>query len=533
MRAVVVPHPSEIGGVRGGTIALVDDAGTPVSGTRDCRDLAATVAEIESTRSPRWVWTSTATVYPGLLRAGVRVQRCHDLATTAAILNTRDGIPPEPMEEPADERPGLFDAAPATDIAAVIERFVEQRRRTVVDRRLDLLVAAESAGTLTAAEMGVSGLPFSADAHRALLERTLGRRPLGYELPSRIAEVVAEIQLVFGRAVNPASHVEVLDAFRREGIEIASTRKYVLRELDHPAVPLLLRHRDLSKLYSTNGWSWLDTWVHDNRFRPVYVPGAVVSGRWASRGGGALQIPKALRSSVIADPGHTFVIADAGQLEPRILAAMSADPRMVAAAGSDDLYAPVAATAFGGDRAKAKVAVLGVLYGATSGDSRALLTVLRKSFPDAVEFVERAARAGERGEVVQSWLGRACPPAEPGFLSHGDVRARGRFTRNFVVQATAAEWALCVLAEVRRRLAAAPDGRDGELVFFQHDEVVVHTRNPDAAVAHIEASVEAATRLMFGDTEVRFPMSTSVRACYADESDDEAAAGDEDVRDVV
>ena len=120
MRAVVVPHASESGGVRGGTIALIDDAGTPVSDARDCRDLAATVAEIESARSPRWVWTSTATVYPGLLRAGVRVQRCHDLATTAAILNTRDGIPPEPIEEPADERPGLFDAAPATDIAAVI-----------------------------------------------------------------------------------------------------------------------------------------------------------------------------------------------------------------------------------------------------------------------------------------------------------------------------------------------------------------------------------------------------------------------------
>ncbi|WP_408016079.1 bifunctional 3'-5' exonuclease/DNA polymerase [Rhodococcus artemisiae] len=525
MRAVVVPHPSESRGVRGGTIALVDDAGAQVGESHECRDLAATVAELEASRSPRWVWTSTATVYPDLLRAGVRVQRCHDLATTAAILNTRDGIPPDPVEEPVDERPGLFDAAPGVDIATVIERFVEQRRRTATDRRLDLLVAAESAGTLAAAEMGFGGLPFSADVHRDLLERTLGRRPLGYEPPSRIAEVIAEIQAVFGRPVNPASHVEVLDAFRREGIELSSTRKHVLRELDHPAVPLLLRHRDLSKLYSTNGWSWLDTWVHDNRFRPVYVPGAVVSGRWASRGGGALQIPKALRSSVVADPGHTFVIADAGQLEPRILAAMSGDPRMVAAAGSDDLYAPVAAAAFGGDRAKAKVAVLGVLYGATSGDSRALLTVLRRSFPDAVEFVERAARTGERGEVVHSWLGRACPPTEPEFLTHGDTRARGRFTRNFVVQATAAEWALCVLAELRRRLTAAPDGQDGKLVFFQHDEVMVHTRHADAAAAHIEASVEAATRLMFGATDVRFPMSTSVRTCYADESGNHGAAG--------
>ncbi|MEE2032090.1 bifunctional 3'-5' exonuclease/DNA polymerase [Rhodococcus chondri] len=518
---VVVPHPAAGGDTRGASTVETDDAGAPVAQVRRHRDLAVAVAEIESAHHPRWVWTSTASVYPHLLRAGVRVQRCHDLATTATITSMRAGTPGLPSDEPVDERPGLFDAAPAVDIDTVLAQFAEQRRVLSEDRRLDLLIAAESAGTLAAAEMGFDGLPFSADAHRRLLESVLGPRPAGYEPPRRIAEVTAEICAAFGRPLNPASHAEILDAFRREGIDATSTRKHVLKEIDHPAVPLLLRHRDLSKLYSTNGWHWLDTWVHGNRFRPVYVPGAVVSGRWASRGGGALQIPKSLRSSVIADPGHTFVVADAGQLEPRILAAMSGDRRMVAAAGADDLYAPVAAAAFNGDRAKAKVAVLGVLYGATSGDARSLLTVLRNSFPVAVDFVERAARAGERGEVVYSWLGRACPPPEPGFHSHGDVRARGRFTRNFVVQATAAEWALCVLAELRRRLTTDPDRTAGELVFFQHDEVVVHTRNPDLAAAHIEASVQSATRLLFGDTAVRFPMKLAVRDTYADETDGE------------
>lgn len=518
MRTVVVPEPAGGGALRGASTVDVDSSGTPVGQIRRHHDFAEAVAEIEAASRPRWVWTSTSTVYPELLRAGVRVQRCHDLATTHTISSMRDGVVDLPVEETVDERPSLFDAAPAVDVHTVLDRFATQRRHIAGDARLELLTAAESAGTLAAAEMGFDGLPFSSEAHRLLLERTLGPRPLGYELPGRIAEVTEEIATVFGRPINPASHTEVLDAFRREGIALQSTRKHELRELDHPAVPLLLRHRDLSKLFSTNGWHWLDTWVSDNRFRPVYVPGGVVSGRWASRGGGALQIPKTLRSSVIADPGWSFVVADAGQLEPRILAAMSGDRRMVAAAGTDDLYAPVAAAAFGGDRAKAKVAVLGVLYGATAGEARSLLTILRRSFPDAVEFVERAARAGERGEVVHSWLGRACPPAPDGFLSHGDTRARGRFTRNFVVQATAAEWALCVLAELRRRLTTDADRTAGELVFFQHDEVVVHTRNPELAASHITASVEVATRLMFGDTKVRFPMDTAARSVYAEES---------------
>ncbi|MEU5841607.1 bifunctional 3'-5' exonuclease/DNA polymerase [Rhodococcus sp. NPDC047139] len=517
MRTVVVPHPADGHGRRGASVVEADATGEPLGPVREHQDFAAAVAEIEAESRPRWVWASTATVYPELLRAGVRVQRCHDLATTGAILAVREGSFPPAVEEPADERPGLFDAAPTIGIDAVLEQYADQRRRIAGDARLELLTAAESAGTLAAAEMGFDGLPFSAQAHRRLLEDTLGPRPAGYELPSRIAEVVEEIGAVFGRPVNPASHSEVLEAFRREGIAVESTRKHVLQQIDHPAVPLLLRHRELSKLFSTNGWHWLDTWVRDDRFRPVYVPGAVVSGRWASRGGGALQIPKALRSSVVADPGRWFVVADAGQLEPRILAAMSGDRRMVAAAGADDLYAPIAATSFGGDRAKAKVAVLGVLYGATSGDSRALLAVLRRSFPTAVEFVERAARAGERGEVVHSWLGRACPPAPPSFHSHGDAHARGRFTRNFVVQATAAEWALCLLAELRRRLSTDPDPDVGDLVFFQHDEVVVHTGNPERASSHITAAVDVATRLMFGDTQVRFPMDTAVRTVYAED----------------
>ncbi|WP_138997040.1 bifunctional 3'-5' exonuclease/DNA polymerase [Rhodococcus zopfii] len=519
MRMVVVPDTAPGGEMPGASTVAVDGDGRPLGAVTHHRDLAEVVRTVEAADRPRWVWSNTAGVYPTLLRAGVRIRRCHDLATTRAILGMRAGVPVPSGDEQIDDRPGLFDAAPAADPNVVVAEFAEQRRALTGNGRLDLLVAAESAGTLAAAEMGFDGLPFSADAHRRLLEDALGPRPLGYDLPVRIAELNDRIGDAFGRRLNPASPAEVIDAFRRAGIELTSTRKWVLQEIDHPAVPLLLQHRDLSKLFSTNGWHWLDTWVHGSRFRPVYVPGAVVSGRWASRGGGALQIPKSLRSSVVADPGHSFVIADAGQLEPRILAAVSGDPRMVAAAGADDLYAPVAADVFGGDRGKAKVAILAVLYGGTSGDARPLLPLLRSRFPVAVDYVERAARAGERGEVVHSWLGRACPPPEEGFHEQGDARARGRFTRNFVVQATAAEWALCVLAELRRRLLTDPDRTVGELVFFQHDEVVVHTRNPEAAAEHIEASVAVATRLLFGDTAVRFPMKMAVRTSYAEDDE--------------
>ena len=129
-----------------------------------------------------------------------------------------------------------------------------------------------------------------------------------------------------------------MKGLQRAGLRATSTRSWELKRIEHPAIAPLLEYKKLARLYSANGWNWLDEWVHDGRFRPVYVPGGVVTGRWASDGGGALQLPKQVRGAVIADPGWTFVVADASQLEPRVLAAMSGDAAMARAGQAQDMY---------------------------------------------------------------------------------------------------------------------------------------------------------------------------------------------------
>ena len=248
-----------------------------------------------------------------------------------------------------------------------------------------------------------------------------------------------------------------------------------------------MKYKELSRLYSFNGWVWRDTWVVDGRFRPEYSVGGVVTGRWAARGGGALQIARRLRKAVIADPGWLFVSADAAQLEPRILAAMAQDPGMAEATQSDDMYSALAGV-FEGSRDQAKLGLLGAMYGQTGGGAAAPLALMRRRFPKATALLDGAAREGERGRLVRSQLGRTCPPPSQRWQSAiaGDAeadaaddsnrrsgqvaRARGRFTRNFVIQATAAEWAEVLLALLRQQLRTL-DGP--QLVFFQHDEVLV------------------------------------------------------------
>jgi len=563
VRIAVVP-----GGGTAGLLARLRDDGTAEGQPQHVPDLAAAIVSAERASAVRWVWRSSQLVYPALLRAAVQVARCHDIELTGALLAARDGPagpPPEPVALPADARQPLQlpfetggDAADARrhELAALVTAHADQLRRIGADAdpvKFGLLAAAESAGGLAAAEMSEAGLPWRADIHDQLLTELLGPRPpaaAGPQLrPARLAELAAEISAALGavRPVNPDSPAQLLRALAASGIQVRSTRSAELRQIDHPAIRLLLKYKELARLHAANGWSWLDNWVTDGRFRPEYVVGGVVSGRWASRGGGALQIPKLLRQAVVADPGWALVVADAAQLEPRILAALAGDGAFAQAANSDDLYAAVAA-AIGADRAKAKVALLSAMYGGTGGDGGQSLALLRRRFPQASAFVESAARAGEGGRVVRSILGRTCPPpsaawrtltSEAGDPEEGRdpaagaaARARGRFTRNFVVQASAADWALVLLALLRAQLAvmgpaaaragASPvpglaAGRP-QLVFFQHDEVVVHC--PASMAGRVATSIEtaaaAATRLVFGATEVSFPMTTAVVSCYAD-----------------
>ncbi|MDN3262553.1 bifunctional 3'-5' exonuclease/DNA polymerase [Streptomyces sp. CSDS2] len=552
--------PAEDGGV---DVAPLGPDGLPAGPVRRESDPAGAVRSRPEVT--RWVWRSTAEVYPRLLATGVRVERCYDIedaetlllghegrygeprSAAAALARLRGGpVPPDPPQraaEPGAQSP-LFEPTgaplPLPDLLAVYAEQQRRHQKAAHPDRMRLLTAAESAGMLVAAEMNRSGLPWSAEVHRALLHELLGERYAGGGEPRRLAELADEVSAAFGRRVRPDLPADVVKAFAQAGIKVRSTRRWEIQSVDHPAVAPLLEYKRLYRIWVAHGWSWLQDWVRDGRFRPEFLAGGTVTGRWVTNGGGGLQIPKVVRRAVVADPGWRLVVADADQMEPRVLAAISRDPGLMEVAGRDgDLYQSVSDRAFSGDRAQAKLAVLGAVYGQTSGDGLKNLAALRRRFPKAVAYVDEAARAGEEGRLVRTWLGRTCPPAAgsgedtveeagipggeeesegqsgwvPGYAS-ADTRARGRFARNFVVQGSAADWALLLLAALRRALWDMA----AELVFFQHDEVIVHcpAEETEAVVRAIRDSAALAGRLTFGDTPVRFPFTTAVVECYAD-----------------
>ncbi|TDK25901.1 bifunctional 3'-5' exonuclease/DNA polymerase [Arthrobacter crusticola] len=559
---VVVAHPPSTDRDTAAVFQPLDTAGAPSGPAVNAaaEDLHRTFARFEA-GSPRWVWESTRAWYPGLLAAGISVERCHDLALTRAVLafspycsssayaeelrsRLVDGEEPSLPRQilpppPAPNQSSLFDDVPTAsgpEAGAVAAEFRSQLQAVTGSthpRRLSLLLAAESAGALLAAEMESTGLPWRRDIHEELLERLLGARPPEGQRPPALERLATELREALGSpTLNPDSPQELIRALHRAGIEVATTRSWELEQQKHRAIGPLLAYKKLSRLLTANGWTWLDTWVDNGRFRPEYVVGGVVSGRWASRGGGALQIPRMVRDAVRPDPGHVLIVADAAQLEPRVLAALAQDSALATAARGKDLYQGIAEQGFGGDRAKAKLAMLGAMYGATTGESGRLMPQLARTYPRAIGVVEAAARVGESGGTVGSFLGRGCPPAserwraaqrttsaEEQRRADAAARSRGRFTRNFVVQSTAAEWALCWLAEVRRRLRVlgGPAAVTG-IVFFLHDEVMLHVPEERAGEVSrlIEESAAAATELMFGRIPIEFAVNVLVVHSYAD-----------------
>jgi DNA polymerase-1 len=522
-----------------GVVQDVDHSGFP-----------AAVAALEVDH-PRWVW-DTADVYPRLLGAGVRVARSWDLRLARGLLRRAAGTPGAIAALPAD---GWDDTAAASDDGALSfdfgdaldaqEEFDRQVAEVAASTRpgaLRLLITAESAGALAAAEMHHAGLPWRREDHERLLEGLLGPRVPADRRPVVLERLAGDIRVALAApALNPDSPVELARALRSAGIEVDSTRAHELRNVEHPVVEPLLEYKRLARLHQANGWHWLDTWIAGGRFRPDYIVSGVVTGRWATRNSGAMQLPKQIRSAVAADPGWKLVVADAAQLEPRVLAGLAHDRAMAEAGRGRDLYAGIVASGAVATRAAAKVGMLGALYGATSGEGGRLVPRLAQRFPQALALVERAAREGERGGTVATLLGRATPPvsdrqravdreaavfdAEEGVLRQARslARDRGRFTRNFVVQGTAAEWALCWLADLRRRLWELADGSPTDrphLVYFLHDEVIVHTpaELADQVAAAVAVAARSAGRLLFADFPIDFPLDVAVVDRY-----DEAA----------
>lgn len=560
---------------RGDLLALcvVDGLGAGVatpggaSGFIATNELVAVVESLERELEPRWVCWSNDTA-AALGRLGVRLARSWDVAAVhrliaggwraepARVWATLHGLPVDEIpllaeinlftpERPADDdiedpidRSGHLRAEwAATDwewtplrlaawagvamAAAALQRNLVE---ALAGHRAAATARSESTAELLCAELSRAGLPVDRSVAEGIIGELIGARPASEaaadeQRRARDGQVLRHTSTFVDADLRNPTHVKSL--LRSVGVEVPDTRAWRLEAVrdQHPLVDALLTWRKAERIATTFGYAWLDQHLGDDgRLRGEWSGCDGAAGRMTATAG-LHNMPALIRDAVVAEPGHVFVRADLGQIEPRVLAAVSGDAALAEATVDDDLYAPVAA-ALGVDRATAKVAVLGAMYGQTTGHGAQALRRLESAYPVAMGYLRDADVAGQGGRELRTYGGRLIRTGSPAMaqLTESEARsgsaAQGRYARNAMVQGAAAElfkvWAVIVRARTQ--------ALDAEIVLCLHDELLVHVpaEHGEAVAQQLHDCLAEAAHRWAPDTAVRFVAEVSIIERWSD-----------------
>src|SRR5213082_816175 len=301
----------------------------------------------------------------------------------------------------------------------------------------------------------------------------------------------------------------------RKGKTGYSTDTRVLRAIrdEHEVVPVLEEWRELTKLINTYLGPLPSMIGDDGRLHTTFNQAVAATGRLSTSNPNLQAIPirtdlgREIRSAFVAEAGHRLVSADYSQVELRILAHVSGEPRLRDAfARGEDIHAATAAEVLGKDQATltkderniAKMVNFGIIYGISAfglsenleiprEEAQAYIDAYLARFPMVQDFIQRTIEQAKRDGYATSLLGRRRPTPE--------IRASNRQTRslgerlavNFVMQGSNADIIKVAMIRIHDRLRA--EGRNARLVLQVHDELLLEV--PDAETNAVKELVRS------------------------------------------
>ena len=406
---------------------------------------------------------------------------------------------PEPATD--DETEALVRRAAATSMLAepllerVRERDMEQLYRGVELPLSPVLAAMEAAGV-------------KIDEYR-MGEITARLRDRVEELEARAHELAGEEFMVGSTQQVGRILFEKLELTPgRKGKTGYSTDTRVLRSIrsEHEIVPVIEEWREYSKLVNTY-LGPLPTLISevDGRLHTTFNQAVAATGRLSTTNPNLQAIPirtelgREIRSAFIAEPGHKLLSADYSQIELRILAHVSGEPKLREAfARGEDIHTATAAEVLGkdpaklttGERSVAKMINFGIVYGISAFGLSENLEIPRQQaqeyidaylarFPHVQDFIRRTIEQSARDGYATSLLGRRRPVQELK-ASNRQTRSLGeRLAVNFVMQGSNADIIKVAMVRIHDRLRK--EGRGTRLVLQVHDELLLEV--PDAEVS--------------------------------------------------
>jgi DNA polymerase I len=285
---------------------------------------------------------------------------------------------------------------------------------------LEICVEMEQAGMLIDLEYSnryAKQLEAEITVLESVIKRHLG--DININSPAQLSEVLYDVlglPDVSGKRSTDAKTLQKLSG-KNEGVEV------------------LLKYRDLNKLYSTY-ISPLPTLVDRNtRLHSQFLQVQTATGRFASRGPNFQNLPSEARKMFIPAKGHLILGGDYSQIEPRVLAHFTEDESMINAYRSGrDLYVEMAMKVFGLeekyciDKAKSpdgsfeprkavKSVLLGIMYGMGSKtlsqnlkmseeQAKKIIADFFKAYPKIDGWIADRIRFAEENEYIETMFGR-------------------------------------------------------------------------------------------------------------------------------
>ncbi len=290
------------------------------------------------------------------------------------------------------------------------------------------------------------------------------------------------------------------------GTGLKSTRESELekmREL-HPIIGHILSYRELQKLLST----YIDNIPHmvddGARLHAHFEQTGTTTGRMSSSNPNLQNIPirsdlgKAIRNAFVSDEGFILVAFDYSQIELRLAAVLSKDPKLTEIfKNGGDVHAAVAAEVFNVPKEKvdremrrrAKIINFGILYGMGVNALRANLGTTRAEaqefynayfadFEGLAKYLEETKASAYRNGYTETLLGRR-RFFEGIRSSIPYVRASAeRMAINAPIQGSSADIIKIAMARVDDYLVTQEKSEEAYLLLQVHDELVYEIKTP-------------------------------------------------------
>ncbi|HSA62647.1 MAG TPA: DNA polymerase I [Nitrospiraceae bacterium] len=278
-----------------------------------------------------------------------------------------------------------------------------------------------------------------------------------------------------------------------------STDEDTLTQLatQHELPAQILSYRSLSKLKSTYVDA-LPELIHPDtkRLHTSLNQTVAATGRLSSTEPNLQNIPVKgdyglrIREAFIAPKGHELLCADYSQIEPRILAHLSQDPRLISVfAKGEDIHMATAMEIFGlpssqitrDMRRVAKTVVFGIVYGispfglsqnigVSQADAKKYIETFFEKFSAVRALMDRNIAEGKEKGYTTTILGRRRPIPE---LQSGDPVQRGfgeRMAVNSPIQGSAADLIKVAMINVHKALHA--EMPHTKMILQVHDELI-------------------------------------------------------------